>query len=91
MADIDPGDPDLMRWLASLGSEREFVLRLAMRQVFDRCRRDRAWSARIGTLMDEINPGEWKFARLMKQAEKATGMVRDVDAAATIGEAMSSR
>jgi hypothetical protein len=88
MTEFDARDPDLLRWLASLTAERELVMRMAMRHVFDRARGDPAWKRRIDELTAEIKPSERKLAELLKEVEKAVDMINDVDAAARVDESI---
>jgi hypothetical protein len=84
MATCNTRDPEFLRWLANLTQERELVVRMAMRQVFDNCRDDRAWSARIDELLREINPGDWKLALIRREVDRVAEMLEEVEAATIV-------
>jgi hypothetical protein len=74
---LDPRQPALLEWIASLPPEAELVMRMAMREAFDRCRGDRSWNGRIDELMAELDPDEEQIARILHECDKTVRMIRE--------------
>jgi hypothetical protein len=77
MSAFDPRQPALLAWIASLPPEAELVMRMAMRETFDRCRGDRSWNGRIDALLAELDPDEEQIARILHECDKTVRMIRE--------------
>ncbi len=69
MDSLGPSRAELEALVTGLSPRRELVARMAMRGVFDQCRVDGGWKARIDELMAGLSPDE--LAEVQEQA-KAT-------------------
>jgi hypothetical protein len=74
---LDPRQPILLEWIASLPPEAELVMRMAMREAFDRCRGDRSWNRRIDELMAALDPDDEQIARILDECDKTVRMIRE--------------
>ncbi|HUC69401.1 MAG TPA: hypothetical protein VMA53_28540 [Stellaceae bacterium] len=77
MSALDPRQPALLEWIASLPPEAELVMRMAMREAFDHCRGDRFWNRRIDELMAELDPDQEQIARILTECDKTVRMIRE--------------
>ena len=55
MVTVGPSCAELEELLAGLSPRRELVARMALRGVFDQCRVDKRWKARIDELMASMS------------------------------------
>jgi hypothetical protein len=77
MPSFDSRQPEVLEWVSSLRPEAELVMRMALREVFARCRDDRGWTARIDELMAELDPDEETLSRILLECDKTVKMIRE--------------
>jgi len=71
-----PHLPDVAAWIARLKPEDEYALRLALCEVFDSCRTDRAWQHRLFELNALLveHPGD--MSRFRERAQRLAARIR---------------
>ena len=67
--EFSPPHPALLKLLQSLTPEKEFVVRMAIRQISYRCRVDLGWAARVEALLTEVNPNAARLEQLLREVD----------------------
>lgn len=76
-AAFDTKDPAFLAMLAEQTQENELAIRMAMRSEFPNVAGDRAWTARIDALREELALDTKGLADLLKRSSKLTATIRD--------------
>ena len=74
MVTLGPSCAELEELLTGLSPRRELVARVALRGVFDQCRVDKRWKARIDELMAGMSPDE--LAKVHEEAQTTAQRIR---------------
>jgi hypothetical protein len=72
----DPRDPDLLKWLAVLPLERQYVYRCALLSIFESFRTNPDFKTDTETIRLQLAPNEKKLARLWRQANEKVEEIR---------------
>jgi hypothetical protein len=72
----DPRDPDLLKWLAVLPLEQQYVYRCALLSIFESFRTNHDFKADTETIRQQLSANEKKLARLWRQAGAKTEEIR---------------
>jgi hypothetical protein len=73
---FDPCDPDLLKWLAVLPLEQQYVYRCALLSIFESFRTNYQFKTDTETIRGQLAPNEKKLAMLWKQANAKAEEIR---------------
>jgi hypothetical protein len=75
MADSGP-DPAMLAKLDALEPREELVVRLALREVHDGARADRAFNDRVKMLLEQVDPRPAEMAGILAEAREVEKNLR---------------
>ena len=73
---FDPRDPDLLKWLAVLPLEQQYIYRCALLSIFESFRTNHDFKTDTETIRQRLAPNEKKLAKLWKQADAKAEEIR---------------
>jgi hypothetical protein len=72
----DPRDPDLLKWLAALPLEQQYIYRCALLRLFESFRTDYDLKARTEIIRRQLAPDEAELAKHWRQADAKAEEIR---------------